>query len=626
MSRLLISALFGLAIAASAQQNPTSPPPAIPPVQTATCSNEPKSNLPPCEITKKQHKAALEAYKRGLKLQQKGRLDEAFEDYKLAAKLDPTDAEFVSGREVARQQIVHDALERGNKALANNQSVIAMAEFRRALELDPDNDFVRQRVRDVLGEVRLPSIQVMKEAPGEGPISIMPDAGVHDFHVRGTTRDLLEQIARAYGMTAIMDDTIVSRPVRFDVQAVDFTTAMSAALRVTKAFYVPLSARQLLFVADSQQNRQAYERMSTRTFYVPDASTPQELNEIVNVLRIMFDVRFVAQQASNNTLVVRAPAQTVDAITQFLEGLGGGRPQVVFDIKAYEISQSLAKQVGVDIPSTLGVYNVPTEVQKLLGNQSVNDIINQLIASGAINQGNTTAIAALVAQFLGQSSSPLLNTTLILFGGGLTLNAIPIPPLTVHLNMDQSDVRNLEDVTLRAGHGTPAILKIGQRVPIINATYAPIYNSSAISKILGNQTYRAPFPSVQYEDLGVNVKATPTIRRGFDVAVDLEMQIRSLSAVVVNGVPVISNREYKGAISVKDGESIVVAGMLTETEQRTLKGIPGLNKVPVLNAVTSVYSPTNQTTELLIVMTPHIIRTPESNASNEIPMPPAAGR
>src|SRR5439155_19097740 len=116
-----------------------------------------------------------------------------------------------------------------------------------------------------------------------------------------------------------------------------------------------------------------------------------------------------------------------------------------------------------------------------------------------------------------------------------------------------------------------------------NATYAPIYNSPQISAVLGNQSYIPPFPSVSYEDLGLSMKAKPTVHGDGSVSLQLELQVRSLTGQSNNGVPVISNREYKGSINLKDGEPAVVAGQLSRTEQRSLSGIPGLGFIPGLN-------------------------------------------
>ena len=80
---------------------------------------------------------------------------------------------------------------------------------------------------------------------------------------------------------------------------------------------------------------------------------------------------------------------------------------------------------------------------------------------------------------------------------GLSLDNLPAA-----LSLNESWVRSLENLSMRAGQGTDATFHLGERFPIMNASYAPIYNSPQISQVLGNQSYIPPFPSVSYEDLG----------------------------------------------------------------------------------------------------------------------------
>src|SRR5262249_31096118 len=151
------------------------------------------------------------------------------------------------------------------------------------------------------------------------------------------------------------------------------------------------------------------------------------------------------------------------------------------------------------------------------------------------------------------------------FGGGLTLTGVTVPPLAVNFSSNISSIQSLEHVTLRAGHGSPADFKIGSRFPIVNATFAPIFNTPAIAQALQNQTLVPPVPSFTYEDLGLVLKTTPQVRQN-DVTLNLEFQIRALGTTNLNGQPIIDNREYKGVISAPDGGSVVIAGTMDRTE------------------------------------------------------------
>jgi len=145
-----------------------------------------------------------------------------------------------------------------------------------------------------------------------------------------------------------------------------------------------------------------------------------------------------------------------------------------------------------------------------------------------------------------------------------------------------------------------------------------VFNTPAISQVLQNQTFVNPIPSVSYEDLGLNIKTKPAIHGDSDISMDLELQFRSLTGTSVNGVPVISNREYKGSINLKNGEQAVVAGEISNTETRSLNGIPGLGAVPGLNKVMTSNAMENDQDELLVVITPHVVTSSRNGPDQEI--------
>ena len=247
----------------------------------------------------------------------------------------------------------------------------------------------------------------------------------------------------------------------------------------------------------------------------------------------------------------------------------------------------------------------------MLGQSNAQDLINQLIASGGINQADNTAITALLAQLQSQSQNPLLQQPFATFGGGQTLTAVPFPPASVNFSRNESLVTSIQHMTLRASHGIAATMRIGDRYPILNATFSPIYNTPAIAQVLQNNSYIAPFPSFSYEDLGLTIKATPQIYPNGDVRLELNVEIRALGSQSFNGVPLISNRAYTGTLIVKDGESGVVAGMLDHSEMNSLTGIPGIAHLPLLGAATSSHGKQIDNTELLVLITPHLTSTRE---------------
>jgi len=559
-----------------------------------------------CNVSKGDLKDAKSAFKRGVKLQQSSRLDEALEEFETASKLVPQSVDYATVKEFARQQAIFQHMQQGNNALQQGKQIEALASFRSALQIDPKNEFARQRLTDALGEAA-PHIQAPpKVIAYGGEIQIQPKPDLSDFHFRGDTRELLTRVAQAYGLIPIFHDSVLSRRVRFDLDKVDFTTAMDAASDVTKTFWVPLGEKQILIAADTPDNHRQFDRMVMSTFYIPSATAPQDLSDIVNSLRTVFGISFITQKPTTSTITVRAPQRSLDAATEFLEGLDASRQQVLLDVKVYEVSRTLTRNMGLNIPNQFQVFNIPAGALAALGGQNIQDLINQLISNGGINQAGSTSLSALLAQLQNQQNS-IFSQPLATFGSGKTLFGVSLGSLTFTLQLNESTVKLLQEATLRVGEGKEAKLNVGSRFPIVNASFAPVFNTSAIAQVIGNNTFQAPFPSFTYEDLGFNMKAKPQVHGNLDVSLDLEVQIRALGGTSLNGVPVINNREYKGSISLKNGQPAVVAGAVSRTEQYSLTGIPGLGYVPALNKIMANNTREQDEDELLVVVTPHVL-------------------
>ena len=595
MRRQLILAAVFAAMAPSVSIAEHKPEPMLP------CP--PGANEATCHTSRQDQKQAAKDFVKGQKLQSKD-LDAAYEEFVHAADLSPRDVNYVTAREATRQQLIAKHIEQGNTELTSGKQVEALADFRQALKLDPANEFAQQRVRDALGDAA-PQTSAAPRVVEESPeIRLQPNSNLASFHFRGDSHELLNAIGQAYGVSVEIEDSVTSRRVAFDVDNIDFFKAMSLSCQMMKAFWAPLSGKQMVVAADTAENRHQFERMGMRSFYIPGATTPNALNDINNLLRSLFDIRYITPNQATSTLVVRAPQNILDAATQFMERLDTARPQVMIDIHVYQVSYTFARDMGVHIPNQFNLFNIPAGALAALGGQNIQDLINQLIASGGINQANNQAISALLAQLQGQQNS-IFSQPLATFGGGKTLTGVSFDQVSAQLSLNQGWIKTLDHATLRAAQGTDATFRMGSRFPILNATFAPIFNTAAISSVIQNNSFQAAFPSFSYEDLGLTVKAKPAISTT-NVSLQLDINLRALTGQSINGVPIIGNREYKGTISLLDGEPAIVAGEVTHSETVALSGIPGLGQITGLNKVTTTNSKQTEDDELLVVITPHV--------------------
>jgi type II secretory pathway component GspD/PulD (secretin) len=429
-------------------------------------------------------------------------------------------------------------------------------------------------------------------------------------------------VGRDYGITVQFEESVKTQRVHFDMQDVNFATAMQAANQVTKTFWIPLTPKQIYVLPDTVEMRRRFERMGLRTFYLPDLSD-QQLTEMMNSLRVLLNLRFISFNKAASSISIRAELPVLDAADHLIRSLTTGRAEVLLDLRVYAVSTSLSRSLGTALPTQFTMFNISPALLAGLG-QNAQNLINQLIASGGINQANAQAIQALLAQLANSTTSSILSQPFVTFGGGLTLFGLTTggTGITPTFSLNTSNIQNLEHVTLRASHNDPAVMKIGERYPIINATFAPIFNTASIARVIGNGSFTAPFPSFNFEDLGLILKTTPLVHGDRDVSMKFELQLRTLGNTNVNGIPIINNREYSGYITVKDGESSVITGLIDVNDTRAITGYPFLGQIPGLGYGASVHNKNVSEDELLVVITPHVIRMPEQN-SFAVQLPPS---
>jgi general secretion pathway protein D len=580
------------------------PAKAVAPATAQPCSDYEKK-FPPCAISKPDKKKAKRLYELGARLARKKRFDEALNKLKEARAISPLDAVYAAAQMAIEEKVVSEELRRGNRAMQKGDANAALSEFRRAVEISPSNEYAQQRLRDALpapeefGSARLRA--------DLGETRLQPAAGVHSFEFKGSSTQLLDQFARSFGISTIPDQGLTPRAVRIKLDDVSWETGSQILAQVCKVLFIPTGERQVLLVNDTEENRRDLTRMSLRTFYAVGGSTPQELTDLTTSLRILFDLRFITQNAAMGTIVIRAPQQTMDAITTFVDYLQDDRPTVMLEVKVFQISSTFTKDLGTSIPTQFNVFNVTSEVNKLVSSSSFQQIVAALQASGQTVNA-TTILAALLASSSSTSSS-VLGQPFGVFGGGLTLTGVTIPSTSLHLSANNSLARTVDDVLLRAGHGKPATLKVGERYPIVSSQFSATNATTSILSALGLNTSAVagaiPSPQFSYEDLGLTLKATPQVH-GKLISLDYELALRSLGATQVNGLPLITNRELKGTISTDDGESVVIAGLVDKSEMASINGIPLLSMVPILGKAFSYETKENTADELLVVVTPYI--------------------
>ena len=593
-----------------APQNPTPPPAASSPSVASAAQSTP---------TAKERRTADKLYLRGARAIQDKDLRAAAGDFSEAARLVPDNPDYAAAAAIARAHLITELVQQADKARILGQSDVARARLAEAVALDPQNPIAAQHMDDLANlSLAQPSTDDPTADIAEA-IRLSPLPGRQSFHIRADARSLLQQVLGAYGITPTIDSSVAVPALRFDADNIDFDQAAELLKLQTNTFFVPLDPRRVLVAKDAKEFRDRYQRQLLETVYLPGL-TATEMSDMGNLARNIFEAQQATVQPGRATLTVRAPEPKLAALNRTLADLLDGKSQLLLEVRLFEIAKTRTSNVGVVPPQQFSAFNVPSELNSVIqGNQA---LINQIISSGLASAGDTAAIVAILIAS-GQVSSSILNQPFATFGGGTTLTGLTLGTATANLALNTSDSRQLDQIQLRLQNQETATIMAGSRYPIIQSSYSnlsppginiPGLSSAGLSSQLASLGVNAAtlaqqqqIPQVQYEDLGLTLKATPHIQRNQKVALKLDLKIQALAGGSLNGIPELTNRQFTADIDVSDGESTLVTSALSRSESRAVSGVPGLSELPGFQSTTDRTDDVSSDS-LVVLITPHIVR------------------
>ncbi len=436
----------------------------------------------------------------------------------------------------------------------------------------------------------------------------------------------------------MFDEAIAGAPLRFDMDGSSYAEAMPILLRMAHLFAVPLDAKTLFLAKDTEENRQRLERQVEESIYIP-ASTTEQMNEYVNIIKNVFDVKQVAVSQGSGTLAVRAPEATLKAVNYTLADMIDGGNEVTLEVKLITIDHSVTRTTGLSTPTSANAFSVAGEAQSIVSaNQT---LVNTAISSGAIvptgNTAQDTLTEALYLIFSGLATDAKVSNLFAVAGKGLTLTGFSLGlGATLNLGLTSSESQALDDITVRAGDGKETTLRVGEKYPITVSTYSSglsstttsalngvtvngVSASSLLSQYLGNSS-TATIPIIQYEDLGITLKTTPTVLKSGLVNMKIDLKIEALTGASLNNIPVLTNSNFVSGITVQDGMTAVMMTDLTSTQLASISGLPGLGDLPGFQDALASANRETDRSELVLMITPRLVRKRSSNmASRRIP-------
>ncbi|MEO8257098.1 MAG: hypothetical protein ABI868_07100 [Acidobacteriota bacterium] len=524
--------------------------------------------------------AASSATRHGRDAERLQDYDLAVVEYGKALKLKPGDVAVRLGLDRARLRASEQHFQRGRRLAATGKLEESLVEYELAAELNPGNGAVDEELRSTRSQLRT-KIAVSREGKTRLQTLVertrdLPPPGLDlPANVRmpttvmfrdASSRDVFLYIARYADLSLSFDPAFRESPVTIDLRNASLEDALNAVSGTARTFFRVTAPRSITVIPDTPAKRREYEEEVLQTFYLSNA----DLKEAMDLLRLVVDLRRIAPTNATNALTIKDTPERLAAAGRVLSAIDKARPEVLIDVELLEVDRTRLLEYGLQLASP--------------GSPGIN-------GSVGLNQGTSGSVSLRSLRSLTQSDW--------LFAS--------LPGLYYRLIKSDTNTRTLANPQLRTSEGLPAQARFGEKVPVPQATFTPIATGG---------TPQQPIVSYQYETIGVNIAITPRTHHDDDVTLDLKVAVTSISGAGFGGLPTFGNREINTVIRLRDGETNMLAGLIRDDERQGLDGIPGLTDLPLVGRLFGHTSKTTQQTDIILTLTPHIIRVLDLNESD----------
>lgn len=552
--------------------------------------------------------AAGRAMRQGDVALRAGDPDQAVVHFRTAVQADPNSARYKIALERAMLAASRNHLERAKELEANDQLDAARGEYRLASEFDPSNrqaaakvasldQTIRERVEATRPRPAIEGMRARARAASAEPI--LNPASREPLNLRfnnASLRDILNFISSATGINVTYDRDVTDRPATVQLDGVTLEQALQQILTVNQLAYKVLSDRSILIFPDTPPKHTQYDEQVVRTFYISHADVTELTQLLSSIIRLPgIPIQPVIQfNKTANTIVVRGTSAVVDIIERIISQNDKPRAEIVFDIEILEVDRARVKQFGLNL----------TEYA-LGGMLSPEAAPGGVAATPATGNGTTTQTTA-----GGGSTNPSgvrspnpFNFNTISRGVSTSDVYLAIPAAFVRFLESDTNTKVVAKPQIRGLEGQKITMNLGDEIPIVSTSYTPI----ATGGVGVN-----PLNSFQLKPVGINLEVTPRVTLEGDVVIDLNIESSSRGAdvnVAGTNYPSFGTRKVSTRLRLRDGESNLLAGLLREDERKSLNGVPGAIRVPILRQLFSNNDQTIAQTDIVMLLTPHIVRT-----------------
>jgi len=548
--------------------------------------------------------AAGRAFRRGEDRARVGDWDSAVTYYRQAMQANPSRAEYRIALERAMLNASRVHFDNARQLEAKDQLDAALQEYRRTVEFDPGNtpaiDKVVQLARVIRDRIEAsrpkpPIVQLRDAARQVSAAPLLNPASRAPLDYRFTNaslRDILTFISNATGINVIYDASFQDRPVTATLSG-SIEQVLNTLLSSNGLFYTVLDERTIVVALDSAPNRLKYERQVALTIPLSYADATELTTMLTAITRTTTGVTIppvIIPNKTNNTITVRATEPVLAVIRELVITNDKPRAEITLDVEILEVSRTRAKELGLNLS------------QKQIGG---------IFSPDQAPPGSVGAPTGAT----GTTDGRPFNLNTISQGVSTADFYLAVPQAIVKFLASDVNTRFLATTQLRGSEGAQLTLKVGADEPFLATSFSPI---------AGGGPNVNPVSSYNFRTVGISVQATPRlVTEEGDILLDLIMSNDTLGPTrLVGGQPAPSfpTRSVTTKLRLRDGESHLLAGLLQDDERRSMTGVPGVLSVPILRYLFAQSDDIIAQTDIVMLLTPRIIRTHEYSARDLNPI------
>jgi len=487
--------------------------------------------------------------------------DEAVKHFERAVYEDPNNSVYRLALLRAKIYASYAHMLQARRLASEGKKGDAMKEYEIALSYDPSNRIIAEEAR-ILAEKD--ETKKPKEVEMEPPVKLdVSDEKVHLSFLNDQVylRSIFEALGKHSGINILFDDQFDDKPFSIDLSGMNFEQAVSALCLASKNFYRIIDVRTLIIVPDLPAKRMQYELNAIRTFYVSNINAVDIHTSLLQLLRTQFKAPSIMVDKNLNSITIRDNPEVIKLAERLIELWDKPKGEVIIDLEIMEVRRVKLRDFGLDFDQHIMGFRYG-------GGESAN-------AEGWFDLSGVDLSKAENYQ-------------------------ITFPTAFLRFLESDSDTKIIAQPRLRGIHGEEISYLVGDEVPIPRTTFTPIA-AGGISQ--------QPVTSFEYKNVGIELKIVPHIHFEKEITIELEVNINALGGTGYAELPVITTRKVVNTIRLKDGETNLLAGLLKDEERKLTKGIIGLKNIPLLGSLFSRTDQTIEQTDVILTITPHIIRT-----------------